>query len=565
MSTPIDSCKGKKNNDSTIDETRPLSDCPYLLNQHEIDDSTVRPVDNATYRQVQGRSGSLGASDEHDTDGFERGLNDEPKAKQFQFQFVKTFKTPVRPSNQLLKSAQKVGSAASSLSSTSSVFSAKSASGTPNTPLSPWGSRKQSTSYFRYEDTSASTKQAQVDAHSDIGESYIDNDGDGDDDDEQTEEPALESSSEHSSKDRVARKLSFHMKKKISFERLPHPATKSAIWSTIEKAFGTRDRDIGIVYVLQLDKKDVFKIGSTQKTVYERYKNKWCYDGAELVAQSNTPFYGARRAEHLVHADLSEHRRRQKDCFFNDCGRKHREWFHTTLEDVLDTITRWSRFVQHERAYVDHKLSAEAESSVWSLFDSEMIVGKLESDWGNAKPENLKVFEVPVPRGEFKNVDEWKVKVSAVVPVVVSDPTPGIDTKPIAGGEGDSKLRAELVVECGEGVTNEQEAEVFEAEQQDKGQVDEHFEGCFEDQEEEQLEEQVEYKLEGKTEERRSAQEETDLEARNGKVSAAPGAWRGWAEVPKLLRAGMCFDNELERWVFWYLLVMNIAFAAFFM
>lgn len=177
--------------------------------------------------------------------------------------------------------------------------------------------------------------------------------------------------------------------------------TKFQIWSLIEKDLVGKQVKLGIVYVLQLRGHDMFKIGYTESRVYERYRSQCCLD-VLLVAESESHFVGAHRAEQLVHADLFEDRKYLEKC--PDCGKGHIEWFQSTIREVTDSVNRWTRFVEHPDTYVDGKLSDKARASLSDMWSSESIVRKLQDDYGNARPKNLKFYKEGVPPSEFKLV-----------------------------------------------------------------------------------------------------------------------------------------------------------------
>ncbi|KAL6403545.1 hypothetical protein AUP68_12901 [Ilyonectria robusta] len=177
--------------------------------------------------------------------------------------------------------------------------------------------------------------------------------------------------------------------------------TKFQIWSLIEKDLVGKQVKPGIVYVLQLRSHDMFKIGYTESRVYERYRSQCCLD-VLLVAESESHFVGAHRAEQLVHADLFEDRKYLEKC--PDCGKGHIEWFQSTIREVTDSVNRWTRFVEHPDTYVDGKLSDKARASLSDMWSSEAIVRKLQDDCANARPKNLKFYKEGVPPSEFKLV-----------------------------------------------------------------------------------------------------------------------------------------------------------------
>ncbi|KAH7023230.1 hypothetical protein EDB80DRAFT_33944 [Ilyonectria destructans] len=181
--------------------------------------------------------------------------------------------------------------------------------------------------------------------------------------------------------------------------------TKFQIWSLIEKDLVDKEANAGIVYVLQLRSHDMFKVGYTGRRVYERYGSRCCLD-VLLVAESESHFVGAHRAEQLVHADLFEGRKYVEKC--PGCGKGHTEWFQSTIQEVTDSVNRWTRFVEHRDTYVNGKLSDKARASLSDMWSSEAIVHKLQDDCGNARPKNLKFYKEGVPPSEFKLVSTMR-------------------------------------------------------------------------------------------------------------------------------------------------------------
>ncbi|KAJ6779688.1 hypothetical protein PWT90_07027 [Aphanocladium album] len=139
------------------------------------------------------------------------------------------------------------------------------------------------------------------------------------------------------------------------FRRAGTPRDNSVLHHKFYEAFGSRDKDEGIVYVLKKSKQDgIFKVGYSGNSADARKKQpNNCY-GADTDIIHETKggrFVGAYRVEGLVHAMLIHCNIRiikcnGKDKKGNDCTAKHREWFATDRDTVVGIVHAMERFVR---------------------------------------------------------------------------------------------------------------------------------------------------------------------------------------------------------------------------
>ncbi|KAH6998269.1 hypothetical protein BKA56DRAFT_567274 [Ilyonectria sp. MPI-CAGE-AT-0026] len=399
--------------------------------------------------------------------------------------------------------------------------------------------------------------------------------------------------------------------------------TKFQIWSLIEKDLVGKQVKPGIVYVLQLRSHDMFKIGYTESRVYKRYRSQCCLD-VLLVAESESHFVGAHRAEQLVHADLFEDRKYLEKC--PDCGKGHIEWFQSTIREVTDSVNRWTRFVEHPDTYVNGKLSDKARASLSDMWSSEAIVRKLQDDCGNARPKNLKFYKEGVPPSEFKLVstmrpgaslqnrsgplpseiqamnEEDKSREGVVESFEMRNQSPdmslessdkrgkfeparatkdqGVQTMEAYGGEHDVFSSTVSESENGAVVGEEEEDslpdESVVGEEGDDSRTDDSVVGNGDEmaehetrgtEAEEQVEEQVEqvqYKVDDETDEGELIGDETSLEMREEEKEVSSERCNAAApqQLPVRMGEAEC-DDEMERRICWTLFFMDLVVCCF--
>jgi serine/threonine protein kinase len=111
------------------------------------------------------------------------------------------------------------------------------------------------------------------------------------------------------------------------------------------QAFGGR------IYIAQhLDHTRWIKIGHSSRDIQRHLEvqNRSCYKVSLLYGQEE-PVLGVNRLEHLVHTELSRFRKR----FSCRCGVKHTEWFEITMTQAVESVKRWTEFLQ-QHPYDDH-------------------------------------------------------------------------------------------------------------------------------------------------------------------------------------------------------------------
>ncbi|KAJ3497371.1 hypothetical protein NLG97_g1957 [Lecanicillium saksenae] len=141
---------------------------------------------------------------------------------------------------------------------------------------------------------------------------------------------------------------------KVEFRRAGTPRDNSVLHHKFYEAFGSRDKEEGIVYILQnANQCGIFKVGYSGKSANARKKqlNNCCGIDTKIIHETEGGrFVGAYRVEGLVHAMLIHCnlmiKCNGKDSNGNDCTAKHREWFKTERDTVVGIARAMERFVR---------------------------------------------------------------------------------------------------------------------------------------------------------------------------------------------------------------------------